>query len=85
MQELMKKIDKLDDRLDSIDKTLVKQAASLDEHIRRTNLLEDEMRGLKIEMKPVEEHVQQVKGAAKFIALISVLTSIALILTQIVR
>ena len=34
------KLDKLDDRMDGMSSTLVKQQSSLDEHIRRTNLLE---------------------------------------------
>ena len=34
------KLDKLDDRLDNVGQTLVRQQASLDEHIKRTNLLE---------------------------------------------
>lgn len=34
------KLDRLDGRLDSMDTTLVKQQAILDEHVRRTNLLE---------------------------------------------
>ena len=37
------KIDKLDDRLDEQGKTLIKQQAILDEHVKRTNLLEDKI------------------------------------------
>lgn len=34
------KLDKLDDRMDSMNGTLTKQQGSLDEHIKRSNLLE---------------------------------------------
>jgi hypothetical protein len=44
------KIDKLDSRLDSVDVTLAKQHESLKDHIRRTELLEQEI-------KPVAKHV----------------------------
>lgn len=37
------KLEKLDSRLDDQGKVLVGQAASLDEHVRRTNMLEDRM------------------------------------------
>lgn len=38
---LTNKLDKLDERLDSIDKTLVIQAEQLKEHMRRTEILEN--------------------------------------------
>lgn len=37
------KLDKLDDRLDDQGNILVKQQAILDEHVRRTNLLEEKI------------------------------------------
>ena len=57
------------DRLGSIDVTLAKQEVHLAEHIRRTQILEDDM-------VPVKEHVQQVNGIIKFIGLLSILATI---------
>lgn len=37
------KLDKLDDRLDGVDKTLIEQKGILDEHVRRTDLLEQKL------------------------------------------
>lgn len=85
MDEIVKKIEKLDERLASIDGTLIKQSASLDEHIRRTHLLEVDLKTLRADMKPVEQHVQQVKGGVKLISLVMAICTIALIITQIVR
>lgn len=50
----------MDKRLDSIDITLAKQAKDLEYHIKRTDLLQDEM-------KPIKEHVTLVKASIKII------------------
>lgn len=75
LDRVLDKLDKLDERLDSVDKTLVKQEASLSEHIRRTELLEDDL-------KPVKAHVAQVNGAMKFIGLLSLVLGIIAAIAQ---
>lgn len=62
--QVIEKLDKLDERLDNVDKTLIRNTASLEEHIRRTEILE-------AEMEPVKTHVAQVSGIVKFIILLS--------------
>lgn len=57
------KLDKLDDRLDKVDNTMIRQQSILDEHVRRTNLLETKMeadaKALKIELPAViQEHIK---------------------------
>lgn len=47
VNRIVGKLDKLDDRLDSVDKTLVKQELNLQEHMRRSDLLEEQMQPLK--------------------------------------
>ena len=71
--KIEEKLDKISEHLSDIDKTLVRNTSSLDEHIRRTNLLEEKM-------LPVEKHVTQVNGALKLIGVISLLLSIFLAL-----
>lgn len=55
------KIDKLDDRLDGMSTTLIRQESSIEEHVRRTNLLEArieaEAKAL-VEMLPKEIEAQ---------------------------
>lgn len=46
------KLDKLDDRMDGMAGTLVKQQASLDEHIKRSDLLEKK---IDLETKAIKE------------------------------
>lgn len=63
------KLDKLDSRLDSIDITLIRQCDSLEYHIKRTNLLEEEI-------KPLKKFMLQILGVGKFLALVSLILSI---------
>lgn len=51
----MKKTDQILDRLGKIDVTLAEQHITLKDHIRRTELLESEI-------KPIKKHVDMVKG-----------------------
>lgn len=57
-QRIHDKLDKLDERLDQQGITLVKNTAILEEHIKRTALLEEDMR-------PIKKHVALVNAAAK--------------------
>lgn len=66
------KLDSIDKRLDKIDVHLAIYNEQLKEHIRRTNLLEQEM-------KPVQEHVIAIKGIGKGIAMLA--TSLGIILS----
>lgn len=58
------KIDKISDSIGSINITLAKQHQSLDEHMRRTELLE------KI-VEPIEKHVIMINGIIKLIVLLA--------------
>lgn len=69
------KIDDANDRLAAVVVTLAAQHVSIKEHIRRTNLLEQEL-------KPIKVHVYRVEGGLKLITLIA---TIAAILTFIHR
>ena len=66
---ILDKLDKLDDRLNSIDKTLVKQEENLAEHMRRTNILEKKL-------EPVEDHVKFVKNMGKLIGFLGIIGGI---------
>jgi len=46
--------EKLDTRIDSMDQTLTRNTVILDEHVRRTSLLEDDFR---TRIPPLERHV----------------------------
>jgi len=60
------KVDKVVEHVSSIDVTLAVNTNSLIEHMRRTAILENEM-------KPVKDHVSMVNGVFKFIMLLAAL------------
>lgn len=77
MKKIEDRLDKIDDKLESIDKTLALQEANLAEHMRRTELLEIQNEKLiKEELAPIKEHVNQLKGGAKLIALLALMASV---------
>ena len=63
------KMDKILDRLNSIDITLAKQEISLSQHISRTELLEEQV-------KPLQERMLELKGAINLIKIVALLASI---------
>lgn len=69
MNKLEDKIDKIMDSISDINITLAKQSVILEEHVRRTNLLE-------AKMTPVEKHVIMVNGVLKFFGAIAVFVGI---------
>lgn len=72
------KLDKIVDRLGSVDITLAKQHDQLEYHIKRTNLLEAELR-------PVRDHVNMIKVAVKYISVIAVIVGIVKVFYDISR
>lgn len=77
LDKIDEKLDNLDTRLDVIDKHLAVYNSQLEIHIKRTELLE-------IELKPVKAHVHQMKGAAKLIGILSVLAPIIAVIQQLI-
>lgn len=68
--ELMEnKLDKIIEKIASIDVTLAKQSVILEEHVKRTNLLEEKI-------EPIEKHVAMVNGALKLLGLIAIIVAI---------
>ncbi|MBK9292809.1 MAG: hypothetical protein IPM52_14470 [Bacteroidetes bacterium] len=61
LDKIEAKVERLDERLDSIDKHLSKYNAELEFHVARTTQLEDEL-------LPIVKHVEQVRGAGKLLA-----------------
>lgn len=59
-ERILNKLDKIEESIINIDKTLVKQHISLDEHIRRTALLETQL-------APIQKHVVVVQGIIAFL------------------
>lgn len=69
LERIEVKLDDTNDHLAKIDVTLTAQHISLKEHIRRTNLIEEQL-------VPISKHVNMVKGALALIGLIGTITAI---------
>lgn len=68
VDKLEAKIDKLDERLDGIAVTLVKNTESLEYHIKRTDLLEKKITLLDEDVMPVKDHVAFMKTAFRVVS-----------------
>lgn len=68
--KLEDKLDKISDHISDINITLAKQSVILEEHVKRTNLLEEKI-------KPIERHVVMANGALKLIAALSMIACMA--------
>jgi hypothetical protein len=75
LEVIENKIDKIDSRLNSIDTTLVSQHEVLKEHIRRTELLEEDV-------APIKKEMSMFHGA---LALVGLLCTVATIIWAIVE
>lgn len=69
-EKIVEDITEIKVTLARIDVTLEKNTESLVEHVKRTNLIEQQLR-------PVEKHVAMVHGALKFIGIVATLVGIA--------
>ena len=67
--EIKGEVKEINNCLNSIDKTLVKQQVLLDEHIRRTEILE-------LKLEPVEKHVAALNGGLKALGVLSLVVGI---------
>ena len=71
------KLDLLDTRLDSIDRTLVGQHEQLKHHIKRTDQGETRLNHIENMMTQVVlKHINQVDGALKLLGILSLLSGI---------
>lgn len=76
MKEIKEKLKGIEERLDehtkilaSVDKTLALQAQQLEQHMRRTDLAEENIKMLREEFKPVEGHVIFINKLSKLFTL----------------
>lgn len=70
MDQINKKLDKIIDVQGEQAVTLARLTVSVEEHVRRTNILEDDM-------GPIKDHVSMVNGALKLIGVLGILAGIA--------
>ena len=69
IEKINQKLDKIDQRIDSIDKHLAVYNTELKFHVKRTNMLEEEL-------KPVKSSLIKAQGALCFIGIIATIISV---------
>jgi hypothetical protein len=81
--KIFEKLEKISEDMGDLKVTSAKQQISLDEHIKRSNMLEDLVNHLdENKIQPIEKDLNQIKGIYKFIVFLSVLATIALTLVE---
>jgi predicted RNA methylase len=68
LEDINTKLEEHTQILASVDKTLALQALHLEQHMRRTDLAEENLKILRTEFRPVERHVEVINGIAKFLS-----------------
>lgn len=84
-KKVMDKLDIIDSRVDNIDITLAKQEVNLREHMRRTELLEKQHEVFNENFKPINAHVNQIKGGMKFVGALSAIAALAGVIFKIIE
>jgi hypothetical protein len=69
---------KIENKLEEISRILVKQQVILEDHMKRTELLEDRV-------KPMETLWAEMKGAINFLKLLGIIVGIAEAVSMVVR
>lgn len=64
-----KRLKRIERHLSSIDVTLAKQSVILDEHVKRSNMLE-------AKLEPVEKHVAMVQGGFKLFGVLALILGV---------
>ena len=70
MDRIEEKLDKIDGRIDNIDKHLAVYNSELKFHIKRTDMLEQEL-------KPIKSSLVKAQGALCFIGIMATVVSVA--------
>lgn len=78
LEDLKEGLVKLDDRLDRVSEIQVKQQSSLDEHMRRTALLEEAL-------VPIKEHISTTIAIAKIVAGLGAVLGLLLTIKELIH
>ena len=83
LERLYEKVEQVAQDQSEMKVTLAGQAVQLENHVKRTQLAEENIEILRKDLKPVESHVNMVNGALKFIGILASLAAIVKIVIEI--
>jgi hypothetical protein len=79
------RLDRLDEKLDRVAELQAEMVGSLKEHIRRTEIAEDNIKQIADAIRPIQEHVAFIRGLGKLgtglLALITAIVTVWQIVT----
>lgn len=76
LDSLDSKLESIDERLSDINNVMIRNTASLEEHMRRSLLNEEAVDLLRTEIKPLSQHVATINNIAKMISVLAALAGI---------
>ena len=80
--KIFEKFDKLETIANRQEVNLARLVVTVEEHTKRSNMLEDEQKEIKEEIKPLQKHVAMVGGALKFIGLLGIIATIVMAVVE---
>lgn len=90
LQNIEGRLDRIESKQDQILDEMInnriineRNTTSLEQHILRTNLLQEELEIIRAEMKPIEKHITLVTAGLKLLGLISLIASLTLAIVNI--
>lgn len=84
-KEFRRSLEKIDSRLDNIDRTLIKQESNLEQHMARTEANEKMLAILKDEIKPILTHIEAIKISIKTILGLGAISAAILGIVELVK
>lgn len=78
------KLDKIVEKIDAIRDDIAEIKVDLARHIYRTDIAEENIELLREELRPVEKHVEQMKGALNLVKILGVVLGVILSIAAVV-
>jgi len=76
--KIFEKLDKLEGIANKQEVNLAKLTVSVEEHVKRSNMMEDEQKEIRKEIEPIKAHVSKVEGAVKLLAALATIAGLVL-------
>jgi hypothetical protein len=81
-EKILQKLDKLAEIGIKQEVNLARLTVTVEEHTKRSNLLEEAQKDLHAEIEPIKKHVAMVSGALKLIGLLGVIATIVMAIVE---
>lgn len=80
--KILEKLDKLAEIGIKQEVNLARLTVTVEEHTKRSNLLEDAQKEIHQELEPIKKHVAMVNGALKLIGLVGIMATIVMAVVE---